>query len=392
MLDKILHRSLLLGITFGLLMIGMTFAQEETDITIFIDEDSLTVFVDGNQTVSLSGLSFEVNIDGNWDQIFLEDYQQFNVFRFERIPTPVCFRLQRANPDQPLPSVCPRRDTIIQPISSGEIFWWDDLQRQTRTLNVLENDNPLDFCPAGQARCEITYVPYMSPEQLAQQGVTTNSDWVPFEREFDGVTMVLVPAGCFDMGNDNGDEQPIHEICFDEPFWIDKYEVTNERYGSTRCESTSSEPNQPRNCVDWFEASDFCETRSARLPTEAEWEYAARGPDSLAYPWGNEWNPDNANWADTSPDETFPVGSFPEGESWVGAMDMSGNVWEWVSSLYLEYPYDSSHESSSDTNSARVLRGGSWRDSVTNVLRAAFRVRYVPDDANDVIGFRCARY
>jgi formylglycine-generating enzyme required for sulfatase activity len=93
-------------------------------------------------------------------------------------------------------------------------------------------------------------------------------------------------------------EQPASQVCFDEPFWIDKYEVTNAQYGSTGCEDWSSEPDQPRNCVSWFDTRDFCAARDAHLPTEAEWEYAARGPDALVYPWGNEWNSQLAVWTD----------------------------------------------------------------------------------------------
>jgi formylglycine-generating enzyme required for sulfatase activity len=180
--------------------------------------------------------------------------------------------------------------------------------------------------------------PTLSPEERLQTLVVSNSDWVPIEQDFDSVKLVLVPVGCFMMGSDNGskDEQPVHEQCFEEPFWIDKYEVTNEQYGSIKCDSSSSNPKQPRNCVDWFEAKAFCEKQGARLPTEQEWEYAARGPDSLVYPWGNDWNDNYAVWDGNSGYITAEVGSRPEGVSWVGAYDMSGNVWEWTSSRYTE--------------------------------------------------------
>ncbi len=229
--------------------------------------------------------------------------------------------------------------------------------------------------------------------------VETNADWTPVEREFNGVEMVLVPAGCFMMGSEDGNdnEQPIHEICFDEPFWIDKYEVTNEQYGSVSpldsCLDWSSEPDQPRNCVDWFDASDFCKARGGRLPTEAEWEYAARGPDALVYPWGNDYDAglvigrDDPTYGDT---RTAPVGSRPAGASWVGAMDMSGNLWEWISSLNIDYPYGDDHESDSDTSGLRVLRGGSFFDSRI-VLRSAVRGGNDPDYFSHGYGFRCAR-
>jgi hypothetical protein len=225
----------------------------------------------------------------------------------------------------------------------------------------------------GGSDAEITLEPTLTFDeaaQAAQAGVESNAEWTPYIQEFDGVPMALVPVGCFEMGSEDGNdnEQPVHTQCIEEPFWIDVHEVTNEQYGELPtgdfCLDVSSEPDQPRVCVDWFAATAHCEDRGARLPTEAEWEYAARGPDSLVYPWGNEWNPDNANWGETEPDETFAVGSFPAGASWVDAQDMTGNVWEWTSSLYEDYPYDSEDGREDDTGDRtgvrRVLRGGSF--------------------------------
>jgi formylglycine-generating enzyme required for sulfatase activity len=192
-----------------------------------------------------------------------------------------------------------------------------------------------------------------------------NRDWQPVERVFDGVTMVLVPRGCFRMGSNIGDsdEQPVYEQCFDEPFWIDKYEVTNEQYGFSspvaECNAVSSRPNQPRNCISWFDANDFCQARGGYLPTEAQWEYAARGVESWIFPWGDEYTVrDIFGFYDTSDEQTFDVGSYPEEASWVGAFDMSTNLPEWVSSLYQEYPYTTSAESERDTSSMRSVRGG----------------------------------
>ncbi len=214
------------------------------------------------------------------------------------------------------------------------------------------------------------------------------------------MTMVLVPAGSTEG---DLDEQPVHEQHFDMPFWIDKYEVTRAHYqvcvAAGACEETSpsqysTEDNQPINRVTWFQAHDHCEARGARLPTEAEWEYAARGPDGLVYPWGNEYDASKVIGAD---DPTYgdkkvaPVGSRPEGASWVGAMDMSGNLWEWTSSLYKDYPYSADSEDDSNNSNKRVLRGGSFGNT-SGDLRGAYRSWFVPSYVNDFyIGVRCAR-
>ena len=223
-----------------------------------------------------------------------------------------------------------------------------------------------------------------------------NADWTPVERDFGGVTMMLVPAGCFMMGSKDGgsDETPVHEQCFDVPFWIDKYEVTNTQYGSS---GRWSEDNLPREIVSWFDAIEHCESRGAQLPTEREWEYAARGPDGLVYPWGNTYDAalvigeDDPTYDDT---RTAPVGSRPGGASWVGAMDMSGNVWEWVNTIYdqANYPYpyatDDGREST-DGDARRVLRGGAF-DYDPYSLRAAGRAYGLPTGGYGV-GFRCLR-
>lgn len=228
-----------------------------------------------------------------------------------------------------------------------------------------------------------------------------NDDWTPVEHDFDGVTMVLVPAGCFMMGNDDyyNDEYPLHEQCFDAPFWIDKYEVTQAQFarlGGTKAnENHFSGDERPIDHIIWFEAHDFCKLRGSRLPTEAEWEYAARGPDTLIYPWGNTWNASNLIWDSQG---TANVGSIPAGVSWVGALDMSGNVWEWTSSLHegYGYPYDATDGREADTGSRtdvfRVVRGGAWSGSNTpSRWTTSFRYAANPGFMVTSFGFRCAR-
>ncbi len=261
--------------------------------------------------------------------------------------------------------------------------------------------------------------------------VQRNSDWRPIIRTFNGVAMALVPVGCFTMGSsyeeynrayeiclntigravgaDNciydlfEDESPEHVVCFDKPFWIDVTEVTNAQFGSA---GLFNQPDLPRENVSWFEALSHCASRGARLPTEAEWEYAARGPDGLRYPWGDSFDPLLTNYCDMGckwewKDErhsdgfnyTAPVGSYPDGASWVGALDMAGNVFEWVSSLYRRYPYnatDGREVGASNSTDWRVLRGGAW-SSTKEGVRAANRGLGTPDTRDTLSGFRCAR-
>lgn len=230
--------------------------------------------------------------------------------------------------------------------------------------------------------------------------------------------MVYVPAGEFMMGCNEAvdkrcatNEKPYHKVYLD-AYYIDKYEVTVAEYTACvkagKCTLGNSgdfcnygredRQNHPINCVDWNQARTYCEWMGKRLPTEAEWEKAARGTDGRVYPWGNIWNPRNANWDDNGREggytETTPVGSFAGGVSPYGAYDMSGNVWEWVSDWYDGGYYKispSSNPRGPESGRFRVLRGGGWLSLNPNYLRASIRIRNVPDDTNGSVGFRCAR-
>jgi iron(II)-dependent oxidoreductase len=193
------------------------------------------------------------------------------------------------------------------------------------------------------------------------------------------------------MGFDEGrrDQRPQHEVCFSAPFWIDLYEVTNTQYGAP---GNFQGDNRPRENLTWFEARDHCARRGARLPTEAEWEYAARGPDSLLYPWGNELIDDNLVFDRNNNNETADVGTRPNGVSWVGAFDMAGNVHEWTNSIYRPYPYDASdgREAPDDLTSTRVYRS-SLNSYIDFGASAAMRFSADPNMRDWFVGFRCAR-
>ncbi|MCA9888084.1 MAG: SUMF1/EgtB/PvdO family nonheme iron enzyme, partial [Anaerolineae bacterium] len=206
--------------------------------------------------------------------------------------------------------------------------------------------------------------------------VTQNNQWEPVIQEINGIKMALVPPGCFSMGDDlegHGGEQ-----CFDNPFWISVTEITNRRYyecvDAGACDVIYGSEDSPRDeypvrWATWNDALTYANWMNMRLPTEAEWEYAARGPDNLAYPWGNEFIAQNAVYGSTNIKE---VGTLNEGISWVGALDMSGNVWEWTNSLGWSYPYqaDDGREDSVDPSASRIIRGGSSADGSSTVRPA----------------------
>ena len=153
--------------------------------------------------------------------------------------------------------------------------------------------------------------------------------------------------------------------------------------------------NLPASGVNWFDAKKYCLWRSARLPTEAEWEKAARGPDGLEYPWGNNWDPTITNTGEDSDWEggIAPVGSYEKNKSVYGIYDLSGNVWEWVNDWYEPYP-GSDHKSEAFGNKARVIRGGGGGDghyAISYFFRGATRQFSEPEMESDDVGFRCAK-
>lgn len=219
---------------------------------------------------------------------------------------------------------------------------------------------------------------------------TPSFTWTPVYQTFDGVEMALVPAGCFTMGAEDADvdETPAQEICFDAPYWIDRTEVTNAQYGSAGAQAGDA---YPRDTVDWVAAVVHCAVRGGRLPTEAEWEYAARGPDNWTYPWGNAFDPSRLVYEGNSGYVSAPVGSRPSGASWVGALDMSGNVWEWTASLYAAYPYRADDgRNDNEPFGWRVVRGGSWSSDHWHA-RALNRASFAMDHPDPNVGFRCVR-
>ena len=219
---------------------------------------------------------------------------------------------------------------------------------------------------------------------------------------------VEIPAGPFTMGSDTADPEdaPAHET--DLPaFRIDQFEVTNAEFATfveaagyaTHAEQAGGSKNwrdyagegrenHPVVKVTWNDAVAYCEWAGKRLPTEAEWEKAARGTEGLSFAWGNEWDPSKANVKATGLRGTAAVGSFGAGASPYGVEDMVGNVWEWTADWYQAYPGNTTADGYYGEQ-CRVTRGGGWFDeepqSTTFNRNCA-----VPDKtANDELGFRC---
>ena len=241
----------------------------------------------------------------------------------------------------------------------------------------------------------------------------------------DGMKMVFVPAGEFTMGSENAEtnETPAHTVFLD-AYWIDQTEVTNRMFAAfLNSEKAASDvlqtwfdvgdkdlhvqyvgdswqvdpgfEDQPIIEVKWFGASAYCEWRGegTRLPTEAEWEKAARGTTSNPYPWGDKIDCKLANYGECV-GGTVKVGSFPANASPFGALDMSGNVMEWVADRYGEDYYENSppaNPQGPEAGQERVIRGGSWDGHTEDQVRVTYRFHLPPDESKDDGGFRCAR-
>ena len=236
--------------------------------------------------------------------------------------------------------------------------------------------------------------------------------------------MVLIPAGSFTMGSDNGpaDERPAHQVQLP-AFAIDRIPISNAQFAlflnsvgyvnskgerlydvddedarihqrGDKWDADIGFENHPVVEVSWFGARDYCEWAKKRLPTEAEWEKAARGTDGRRFPWGNS-HPDrsrakfNAGW-----NRTAPVESFPRGASPFGVLDLSGNAWEWVSSAYFPYPYNPTDgRENLEGGPVRGTRGGghdSSPEEITTTQRGRTLSRNFRSGHHN-IGFRCVR-
>jgi rhamnose transport system permease protein len=271
---------------------------------------------------------------------------------------------------------------------------------------VLATPTPASIPPTPTPRPSPTPLPTPTPGQAAE--AETAASPTPTEPPKPVEDMVEIPAGPFIFGSDTTEPNESPAQTVDLPaYQIDRFEVTNDDFAlftaatgyQTEAEQKGSNKtwrsyvvdkgNHPVVKVTWADANAFCEWLGKRLPTELEWEKAARGSEGNLYPWGNSFESGRANLKDSGIRGTVAVGSFPGGSSPYGVEDLAGNVWEWMADSFQAYP-NSSFEDPFYQNNLIVTRGGGWFDEDAQV-RASNRSAAAPDAANDDLGFRCVR-
>ena len=337
--------------------------------------------------------------------------------RAEESPTPLSAALINERLDEmPMPTVAqtvvvtatPERETAVVP--------------PTTTPTLTATPSP-------------TVTPTATPTPTPTRPRSSNG----FVREADGMPMIRIPAGTFLMGSEENsflssyDEWPQREVTLDS-FYIDQYEVSVQQYAaflnrlggySRACDQVDcvlprelagytsylvqqdqgdgtvqyipfeGYSNYPINHVSWFGANTYCQSVGGRLPTEAEWEYAARGTDGRLYPWGNT-APDEtvAIFQSESYDNMKPVDALPDGASPFGVYGMAGSLWEWTADWYNEDYYreaPSNNPAGPETGFTRVIRGGAWPfNNQAERIRTANRYQFTPDFLSSTVGFRCA--
>ena len=218
----------------------------------------------------------------------------------------------------------------------------------------------------------------------------------------DDATLLWIPPGEFAMGDDDQKDNPRRRVYLD-GFWLYKVPVTVKQFAGF-CAATGRKMPDPPSWgwqedhpvvnVSWLDAAEYAAWAGVGLPTEAQWEKAARGPDGRLYPWGSTWDPARcAHSVGSARSTTAPGGSFPSGASPYGVLDLAGNVWQWCADWYDESYARSAPGRNPDgavSGDRRVLRGGSWNDTMPFIFRSAMRFRYTPSGRFISFGFRCA--
>jgi sulfatase modifying factor 1 len=328
--------------------------------------------------------------------------------------------------------------TTVTPISTAIAVSENELE-----VDSEPNIQPETITPSP-TQAKPTTTPSLTPTAaLTPTAIATNTPAAmpqSFIREQDGMEMVLIPGDTFLMGSEDDnvlsaiDEQPQREVTLDE-FYIDKYEINVEQFAAflnrlggyrRACENVDCTlprnlagytnyleeqdlgdgtiqyspmtgfASYPANHISWYGAQSYCQSVGARLPTEAEWEYAARGTDGRLYPWGNKAPDDTlAVFQSESFDNMKAVDALPEGASPFGIFGMAGSLWEWTADWYDETYYleaPSSNPQGPETGFARVVRGGAWPyNNQSDRIRTSNRYSLSPDFISSTVGFRCVR-
>jgi formylglycine-generating enzyme required for sulfatase activity len=296
----------------------------------------------------------------------------------------------------------------VREASTGDLLWrsiiFGSEPKELEWTIIFDEDNP-------PSRYEGEHVSYSDFEEWMQCKVDPQTCFVANIstqiRAKDEMAMVFVPGGEFIMGSDEGseNEKPVHTVGVD-AFWIDQTEVTDSMYASCVEAGACSEPEEPNPLqvdaarydaypvihVSWFQANDYCNWVGGRLPTEAEWEKAARGTDSRMYPWGDDEPTCQLANYESCFNGVSTVGSYSAGASPFGALDMAGNVWEWVGDWYAEDYYiisPSLNPLGPEIGQMKILKGGSWWWSL-DITPMSSRFPAFPDEGSDEYGFRCA--
>jgi formylglycine-generating enzyme required for sulfatase activity len=315
-------------------------------------------------------------------------------------PRSVSLRLDSATVEDALTLICGQTGLAWERTPEGYVV---------RPRSATDPASPSTPQPAGTQMPQGTIMSHLGhPGPPWDPGVTPSTlGWGPDDKPYpskfvvnlrDRAEMVWVPAGSFSMGSEDGynlsqagNEKPVHKVTLS-PFWLYKHEVTNAQFarlvsGSRQTAEfdwqryyTAGRENYPVISVSWDEAAAYAARAGGALPTEAQWEYAARGPKARVYPWGDDWDArkfGNSGWSPPYP-WPFPVGSFPADVSWCGALDLAGNAVEWCADWYGPYQSGSQHNPLGPNSGyglagwKRVVRGGNW-GFVPGSFRGAYR-------------------
>lgn len=337
---------------------------------------------------------------------------------------PACATSPRAFPEATNSLILPTvSGQIVAEAPAGAAFTPTPVQ-STQVLTPTATFTPFPVqstqAPSPTAEPSATPMPEPTPDPDMPPACTEIGQTWTSPR--DGATLVCVPAGDFIMGTDTGysDERPAHPVTLD-AYWMDRSEVSNGQYALCVAAGVCTKPAQggsseyavyyanpaladyPVIYINWYQSQVYCAWAGRSLPTEAQWEKAARGTLGWEYPWGNEFDGRRVNYADSSTDYehtdhsindgyagTAPVGAFAQGASPYGALNMAGNVWEWVFDWYAPFTGERQVNPIGPASGEKhILHGGSWINEGAD-LRAAYRLDFDPSESAFTTGFRCA--